>query len=78
MIYSQFLSLKNWCCICCICCIVENTKKRLFFMPGRIARLGTKSRTPENPSNLPQNRFKCLRRAFVPPRQKFALYGALK
>ena len=21
MIYSQFLSLKNWCCICCFCCI---------------------------------------------------------
>lgn len=24
-----------------------------------------------------QNRFKCLRRMFVPPRQKHALYGAL-
>ena len=33
---------------------------------------------PKNPSNLPQNRFKCLRRTFIPPRQKFALYGALK
>ena len=26
----------------------------------------------------PQNRFKCLRRTFIPPRQKLALYGALK
>ena len=33
---------------------------------------------PKNPSNLPQNRFKCLRRTFVPPRQKLALYDALK
>ena len=33
---------------------------------------------PKNPSNLPQNRFKCLRRTFIPPRQKQALYGALK
>ena len=57
---------------------VENAKNRLFFMPGRIACLSTKSRTPENPSNLPQNRFKCLRRTFIPPRQKLALYGALK
>ena len=28
--------------------------------------------------NLPQNRPKCLRRTFVPPRQKLALYDALK
>ena len=28
--------------------------------------------------NLPQNRLKCLRRTFVPPKQKLALYGALK
>ncbi len=28
----------------------------------KIARLGTKSRPPENPSLLPKNRFKCLRR----------------
>ena len=20
MIYSQYFSLKNWCCICCFCC----------------------------------------------------------
>ena len=33
---------------------------------------------PKNPSLLPQNRFKCLRRTFIPPRQKLALYGALK
>ena len=33
---------------------------------------------PKNPSNLPQNRLKCLRRTFIPPRQKLALYGALK
>ena len=28
--------------------------------------------------NLPQNRLKCLRRILVPPRQKLALYVALK
>ena len=28
---------------------VENAKNRLFFMPGRIACLSTKSRTPEKP-----------------------------
>ena len=28
---------------------------------------------PKNPSNLPQNRLKCLRRTFIPPRQKLAL-----
>ena len=33
---------------------------------------------PKDPSNLPQNRLKCLRRTFIPPRQKLALYGALK
>ena len=33
---------------------------------------------PKNPSLLPQNRFKCFRRTFIPPRQKLALYGALK
>ena len=49
MIYSQFLSLKNRCCICCFCCICGKYENRLVFMPGRIARLGTKSRTPEKP-----------------------------
>ncbi len=31
MIYSQFLSLKNWCCFCCICCICGKYEKSTRF-----------------------------------------------
>ena len=31
MIYSQFLSLKNWCCFCCFCCICGKYEKTTLF-----------------------------------------------
>ena len=31
MIYSQFLSLKNWCCICCFCCFCGKREKSTLF-----------------------------------------------
>ena len=55
-------SLKNRCCFCCIC---GKCEKSTPFHAKKNCRLGTKSRTPENPSNLPQNRFKCLRRTYL-------------
>ena len=36
----------------------------LVSMSKRNAHLGREIQNPENPSNLPQNRFKCLRRTF--------------
>ena len=31
MIYSQFLSLKNSCCICCFCCICGKYENSTLF-----------------------------------------------
>ena len=49
-----------------------------FFMPKKNCPSQDEIQNPRNPSLLPQNRFKSLRRIFAPPRQKLALYGALK
>ena len=53
-------------------------EKHPFSCSGELPVLIGNPEPPKNPSLLPQNRFKCLRRIFVPPRQKLALYGALK
>ena len=78
MIYSQFLSLKNWCCFCCICCICGKCEKSTLFHAWKNCLSWHEIQNPRNPSILPKNRLKCLRRTFIPPRQKLALYGALK
>ncbi len=46
-----------------------------FFLLEEIACLSTESRTPENPSLLPQNRTKCLGGT---SEAKQVLYGVLK
>ena len=47
-------------------------------MPGRIARLGTKSRTPENPLSFAPESLQMSLMYIYTSRQKLALYGALK
>ena len=53
-------------------------EKRPFSWLGELPVLTGNPEPPKNPSNLPQNRLKSLRRTCIPPRQKLALYGALK
>ena len=53
-------------------------EKRPLSWLGELPVLIGNPEPPKNPSNLPQNRTKSLRRTFVPPGQKHSLYGALK